>query len=380
MATAMASVLAVCGFFACASALSQRRTTAVLARPGLPKVGDFAGGSFTTLGHAHVLPSLALLKTHKTGSSTLANILHRLGDRRNMTFMVPTDNVHLGWPREFPGDDEIEKYGPPRHQFDIIANHGVFDSAGYRGYLRGEPHFIVVVRDPMTQATSAKDYFHLKNTPWDDYLQWLEQIDPVKDFHACGETRHGTTAVCDTQVAHFLNPQAHDLGWHDFARRTRASETDRASIDEWLHTLDGDLKPTRSVILAEYFDEGLVLMRQALRCDLEELSYFRMKVKKHHKMKPTTSQLQRLADVNRVDVALYKHFNKTFWKEWGASDQATLDKDLAELRNMNSNLVVACDEFDWDREGCPPEFVTDEVKYGVALKKKQKGWGLALDE
>ena len=39
---------------------------------------------------------LVLIKTHKTGSSTLANIFYRFGEERGLKFMLPKDDLRLG--------------------------------------------------------------------------------------------------------------------------------------------------------------------------------------------------------------------------------------------------------------------------------------------
>ncbi|EDQ86063.1 uncharacterized protein MONBRDRAFT_11390 [Monosiga brevicollis MX1] len=42
------------------------------------------------------------IKTHKTGSSTLTNILHRYGVAKNLKMALPTDNVFYAWPQADP--------------------------------------------------------------------------------------------------------------------------------------------------------------------------------------------------------------------------------------------------------------------------------------
>ena len=41
---------------------------------------------------------LAYLKTHKTGSSTLTNIFHRIAMTYNASVVLPKSNIFLGWP------------------------------------------------------------------------------------------------------------------------------------------------------------------------------------------------------------------------------------------------------------------------------------------
>jgi len=71
---------------------------------------------------------IVFVKTHKTGSSTLANIMYRFGEKRNLKFMLPTDDLRLGWPAAFPGE-YVHETNVTDDMYDIVAHHAVLNHA-----------------------------------------------------------------------------------------------------------------------------------------------------------------------------------------------------------------------------------------------------------
>lgn len=69
---------------------------------------------------------IVFIKTHKTGSSTLANVMYRFGEKRKLKFMLPVDDLRLGWPQPFPGN-YVHQTNVTNEEFDIVAHHSVFN-------------------------------------------------------------------------------------------------------------------------------------------------------------------------------------------------------------------------------------------------------------
>ena len=67
--------------------------------------------------------NILLLKTHKTGSSTLQNIIYRYGDVRDLTFALPVTDVYMGCPDKFKPSFAIPS---PTGEYNILANHARF--------------------------------------------------------------------------------------------------------------------------------------------------------------------------------------------------------------------------------------------------------------
>lgn len=282
----------------------------------------------------------------------MINIIHRMGVRRNLSFMLPTDAINLGFPEDFPGQPQISKYGPPQHQFDVICNHAVFSTLMY-AYLKPHPHVITVAREPTAQMISAYSYFLSDVYSWDEYLTILERSeeDPrYLDFSRFDAARPDR----------WKNSQAYDLGWYDFVGRSIEFDNDQTKISEWIATLGPHLS---SVILVEYFDEGLALLRQKLQVDIGELPYMIIN-EGGKKLSPTEDQLQRLAALGNVDRALYAYLNQSFWQEWSSSEVSQLEADVVTLKDSNQNLQHACNEH--DSELCPSSLTRWDLTTTIA--------------
>ncbi|XP_077866697.1 galactose-3-O-sulfotransferase 2-like, partial [Saccoglossus kowalevskii] len=85
----------------------------------------------TTSLHQHLcLPkcNIVFLKTHKSGSSTIQNILLRFAEKNNLTIALPPKKMYqLGYPRLFQREYVIDV---PWKEYNILTHHTRFDLHG----------------------------------------------------------------------------------------------------------------------------------------------------------------------------------------------------------------------------------------------------------
>ncbi|MED6265981.1 hypothetical protein CHARACLAT_030946, partial [Characodon lateralis] len=72
--------------------------------------------------HTHIM----FLKTHKTASSTVLNMLYRFGDEHNLRFALPL-GYQLGYPLPFNAHRVKGYRGPRAIEFHIMGNHMRFN-------------------------------------------------------------------------------------------------------------------------------------------------------------------------------------------------------------------------------------------------------------
>jgi hypothetical protein len=73
--------------------------------------------------------SLAFAKTHKTGSTTLQNIILRQAYSRDLTVAVPTKGWVFNLKVPFNATNLVKHYPwNPHHKFDIFASHSVWNT------------------------------------------------------------------------------------------------------------------------------------------------------------------------------------------------------------------------------------------------------------
>lgn len=313
-----------------------------------------------------LVPPLAFIKTHRTGSSSIANIIYRLGDERSLSFLLPTGDEAqaLGWPGPFPGPDLEAK---PTHSFDIICNEAVFAEEHMRRFLKPSPLFFTVLRQPLSQLQSSFEFFNPPcGNDWDARMVWLEKVmqtqDPSEELGPQGSDL----------VAQFRNSQAHDLGWYERQGHSIGFDQDDKAINTWLEEIHESLG---FVMLTEYFNEGLVLLGRKLGLQVRDLAHVRLQSGgegegRNHSGGFTPEQARRVEGLAHVDVLLYSRFNRTFWHAWDqAGGYDELDGELQELRFRNEALEDACSKK--NEQVCSGKFRMDSVGYTAMMTKKR---------
>ncbi|CAJ1390786.1 unnamed protein product [Effrenium voratum] len=311
--------------------------------------------------------SILFVKTHRTGSSTLTNILQRLGEKRHMLFLLPSDLHHLGWPSMFPGIETETMVGPPEHQYEVICNHAVFNDEKMRSYLKPHAFAFTVLRSPLDQIRSALDHYQdnpgwmwglpeTNRSSWDERIRFLRLLQ---------ETPHKFSSE---DLGRYRNPQAHDLGYYEFSQLQIASW----DVQSWVAGLSRNLS---YVMLTEYYNEGLVLLRHKLDLAIEDIVYIVKNAagSRGSSFEPvppvTVSQDAELRALLEADIALYEHFNRTFWAEWEkAGGYAKLGAELDQLKAAHSAMEVACAQ---GAESCSWRFRASSEYYAEHLMQIQ---------
>lgn len=82
---------------------------------------------------------LVFLKTHKSGSSSVLNLLHRYGDQQGLRFALPA-HYQFGYPKLFQAS-KVKGYHPQssdtKKPFHILCHHMRFNLKEVRRYREG---------------------------------------------------------------------------------------------------------------------------------------------------------------------------------------------------------------------------------------------------
>lgn len=135
------------------------------------------------------------------------------------------------------------------------------------------------------------------------------------------------------------NHYARNLLWFDFGLPPVAPG-DRRAVAEAVAEVE---RAFAMVLLAEHFDESLVLLREALCWPEEAVASF------PHNGRPrgavprlSPGQLARLRAWNALDWALYGHLNRSFWRRAAAFGSARMAAEVARLRRRREALARRC--------------------------------------
>ncbi|NXX23775.1 G3ST4 sulfotransferase, partial [Podargus strigoides] len=263
---------------------------------------------------------VVFLKTHKTGGSSVVNVLHRFGETRGLRFALP-HRYQFGYPRPFRAEG-VKGYRRGGPRFDIICHHMRFDLGEVQKVMPNDSFYFSIVRDPATLAESAFAYYR--------------SVAPA--FR-----RAPSLAAFLAAPARFYDPRARgnhyarDLQWFDFGLPPVG---DKEEVTAALAGLD---RHFALVLLAEHFDESLVLLRRALCWPEDAVVAFvhnGRQVGDGHRVSP--AQAARLREWNGLDWALYAHLNRSFWRRVEAFGAARLRDEVTRLRRRRDAVARRC--------------------------------------
>uniref|UniRef100_A0A1A8C208 Galactose-3-O-sulfotransferase 1 n=1 Tax=Nothobranchius kadleci TaxID=1051664 RepID=A0A1A8C208_NOTKA len=270
---------------------------------------------------------IMFMKTHKTASSTLLNILFRFGEKHRLKFAFPDGRNDFFYPSLFQRS-QVKDYRPGMC-FNIVCNHMRFNAPEVAKLLPTDTSYITILRDPAQLFESSFHYFgRLVPFTWK-----IPGEDKITEF--------------------LLNPQSYfdsegfnsfylkNLLFFDFGQ-DNTLEINDPRVDEGIKFISEHF---HLVMLVEYFEESLILLKEALCWEMDDLLFFKLNARKGSTVSKLSPELRAKAlEWNAIDWKLYQHFNRTFWNKVDTYGPERMAKDVAELRRRNQEMASICIE------------------------------------
>ena len=245
---------------------------------------------------------------------------------RKTTFLLFFYRFH--YPNLFsPGS--VDRSRIPAAFPDILCNHARYKQKSLELVMTKKATFITILRNPVTNFESVFYYMEVA--------------------HACGINSKDNVQM----ITSFFNSSC--KGFHYLAKNgmlfdlgLSASEaSDAGLVKKHIRKL---AKRFQLVLLQEYFDESLVLLKRLLCWKLEDMAYF-VFLKSATKRKPLPQTLQKsIRNWSSGDVLLYEHFNRTFWEKV-ANEGKGFYEEVEQLRKLNRKLKQQCTEGEYTHLG-----------------------------
>lgn len=278
-------------------------------------------------GRAPKHTAIAFLKTHKTASSTVQNILFRFAERNNVTVALPHHSCdhQFCYPRNFSTRFVHPYTLPPR----IITSHMRFNASELRRLMPNDTLYFTILREPVAMFESLFSYYNqyclsFKRVPNGSMETFLNH--PLRYYRPNEKF---------SMFAH--NTLVYDLGGDNDYGNGAAREV---YIDGFIREMETIFS---LVMIAEYFDESLVLMKHLLSWDLEDMVYVKLNMRtKESKLNITSTLPGKIRAWNSLDSRLYNHFNATFWKKVHEVGAACVEKEVQLLRQVQERLMRTC--------------------------------------
>ena len=271
--------------------------------------------------------NVLFLKTHKTGSSTLTNILNRYGDNRDLLFALPakSDAYDFYWPRPFL----INSTMPLRRTPNILCNHARYNKAPMHWlFPKQTTRYITMLREPAGQFESVFTYYQL----WERFNELQNVQTPLESFLQ-NITFYFQQGERNEYLNLIKNPALFDLGLDT------VYHGNFTVVQNYIRFLQQEFD---LVMIMEYFDESLVLLRRRFCWKIEDILYFKLN-ERRTKEKQNLPEFPRkqILKWNWGDVLLYDVFNQTLWQMIEQEGPGFFE-DLALLRKGKALMEKTC--------------------------------------
>ncbi|XP_013390731.1 galactosylceramide sulfotransferase [Lingula anatina] len=269
--------------------------------------------------------SLVFLKTHKTASSTVQNIVMRFGYQRGLVFALGAErNMYQvgNFPAIFKPTYALRSAAG---KFNILCHHTRF-SRDIQKIMQDGAVYFTILRNPTSVFESIFSYYNIaqvyKLNATNGLATFLER--PKYYF---------TFPIPDVDAA-LRNPLLVDFGMNvDMSDNITAIYEKILELEQ-----NFDL-----VMIAEYFDESLILLKHLLNWSLTDLVNVRLNARPKQKIvQLDPGNLAKMKSWNAGDHLLYDHFNRTFWRKIKLFGVERLQKEVEELRKINQYWKAVC--------------------------------------
>ncbi|KAK6186329.1 hypothetical protein SNE40_008383 [Patella caerulea] len=278
--------------------------------------------------------NIAFLKTHKSGSCTMSNILQRFGLRNDLNFVLPkseefTDSFWII--RDSNLDQSSLIPVKPGQHYNLITTHTTYNKPAYDRVMPPDYVTISILREPEDNFVSSMFYFYPSQINMTKYPYIFD------DFFSKPQTLAG---------------QGEDFGLPPYTQ----GERDRAL--KLVKNLDQEFD---FIMLLEYFDESLVYLRRRFCWDFRDILYMvHNKNTKRQNYALTSHNRQQLIQILAADYIFYEHFKRKFWKDLTKSGgDLFLEvhhlkivlrsvKDFCEFGYLKSNEPLVVPASDWN--------------------------------
>ncbi|OXB65265.1 hypothetical protein ASZ78_001572 [Callipepla squamata] len=244
--------------------------------------------------------NIVFLKVHKSASSTVMNVLFRFGEMHNLTFAFPLKGGHqLFYPHHFMA----------RFVQKVVPSTAVYFS---------------ILRNPVQLMESSFVYY--KGTSAFSRARSLEEFlsQPYRFYDPAASDSH-----------YARNLMTFDFGFNPDA------EVTAKRVNLMLKAIEASFD---LLLISEYFDESMVLLKETLCWDLDSVVSFPLNSRNSSTRSPLSSvTAEKIKAWNRLDWEIYTHFNRTFWERIERDiGRERMRREVRALRQRQAELARTC--------------------------------------
>ena len=248
---------------------------------------------------------VGFMKTHKTGSSTIQNILLRYAEMYELNIMLPNKGNRLNYYKNGlhqPFQMRWLKHVPWHQQlastqgYDMTLLHTKWNHEVFREALGQKAVFVTILRDPSDTFESLYSYFKLQNYYKMELPKFIQRLD--QDPSLSDKRFHGYLG---------LNMQIFEFGFNLNDRNNKTA------IDKKIKEIESNFD---LVMIMEKLPESLVLLADSLCLPLFMMASLKLNERKPY-LKVGLSETEKsiLRKHQSADEILYEHFKLRLEKQ-----------------------------------------------------------------
>lgn len=255
----------------------------------------------------------------------MQNILFRFAERNNLTVALPVQACghQFCYPRSFSSHFvHLHTLRP-----NLITNHMRFNKTALQRLMPNDTIYITILREPASMFESLFTYYSrhcmsFKRVPNGSLEEFL--VEPLHYYRP---------EEIDSMYAR--NTLTFDLG----------GDKDRPAKDiAYAHEFAAEVEKVFSlVMISEYFDESLILLRHLLSWDMEDILYVKLNMRTEGSKKKLSPGLpEKIQAWNSIDAYLYEYFNASLWVKLSDLGLDCVAKEVQLLRQAQERLMGTC--------------------------------------
>ncbi|KAL4657995.1 galactose-3-O-sulfotransferase 4-like [Arapaima gigas] len=276
------------------------------------------------------LPPVAFVKMSKTGGSTVQNILFRLGERESATFAFPYYTYQFSYPQRFRAEF-VDDLPAGSTQYDMLCSHMRLDVGQLRQVMPLNTVYVTLLRDPVHTFASVFSYY-TSVVPAFKEAQRSAAFSKKSALQVFLEAPESFWDPAEPWNGLARNSMSFDMGLKNWGWNASWAD-DLAHLDQTFHL----------VMVAEHFDESLILLKDLLRLELEELAYVRLNIRSADDIVSLSDEMKaRIRSWNSLDVLLYDFFLRGFWEKTERYGADRLRREVTQLRAVLKSIRHRC--------------------------------------
>ncbi|XP_059088663.1 galactose-3-O-sulfotransferase 2-like isoform X2 [Tigriopus californicus] len=246
---------------------------------------------------------------HKTGSTTISNIIYRHAMAHDLNVALPKRGTMLGYPQRFHRAFTDQRLYLVL--FDILCSHMVWDLHQVERTIGKKPFTFTILRDPVERFISFWDHYQLgshqnlhefiRNPKGSPHPEWLTMVQ--------------------------------EMGYGNSESKWNAEDVIRYT--------DANFK---LILIQEHWNESMFLLWHSLHWNIKDFGHLpQLKRDEEHKSIIDHDERKRLEEWLKLDHEIYKHYLTVFQEKLNHWNPSDLQEGLDKMALVQTNVTIACE-------------------------------------